>query len=546
MQEIKHITEEVLIGSKESLVESRCVTAMMIAAARYETSPASERVLEVDGRDPRPSEEPDLKLLLVDVQNMKLVDSAWDSEYIALSYDDENSKGVYISRMDRIYSNARVTLVTLTPNSVESALPGVSSPRNLIQTPTEINGLHLMQRLPPLFDVNQQSVWRDRAWTFQEGILSRRLLYFAEHQVFWQCCYTYQSEDCSDHGEHDTPRLGRGNMISPLNLKLRNKFSVYRQLVMQYAYRNLTFPDDALNAFSGIISSLKKLHNWNFACALPESFIDMALLWQPQAGRLTPRWTSKQRRELCGALPSWCWTAWQGHIYWSPWRLDSFAGQDVSMKSEIKCFWISDNTTGIRQIRTNRTSDHDISIVGHVIEERKLLPYSLIFEAKTIDTEAYGVSEPRLKQTNLRNDEVAGGAKTRADLRRHYKFSVWIYDVNDQHCGTLHSCDVASKKKLDEKTHRHDLIMLSRCTQGQVTAACVQKNQNSLPLEYPSDREYYEEIFDTRHYCYKNEWAINVMLVRWEDGFAERVSVGQMHVDAWDESLQKSTVVTLI
>lgn len=559
--------------------------------------------------DPRPSEEPDLKLLLVDVQNMKLVESAWDSEYIALSYvwgqskslgctktnisrlrvdgslrelrnelprsindaielvysigerylwvdalciiqDDANSKGFYISRMDRIYSNARVTLVTLTSDSVECALPGVSSPRNLIQTPVEINGLHLVQELLKLSAVERHSAWSGRAWTFQERVLSRRLLYFAEHQVFWQCQYAYQSEDCSDHGEHDTPTLGPGSLSNAMLHERRHiphvQFLVYGQLVQQYAYRNLTFPDDALNAFSGVLSSLMKLYDWNFVCALPESFIDMALLWQAQAGIFRPRWSSKQRRELCGALPSWCWTAWEGHIYWNSQRLVSFAGQKVSIKSEINCFWISD-TTGIRQIRTNKTSDHDISIVGQIAEERKLLPYSLIFEAKTIDIEAYGVSRPHLKQTNLRNDEGADGVKSRRlQFIRHSKYSVWIYDVDGQHCGTLHQFDAASKKTLDEKTYRHDLIMLSKSTQGQVTAADFQIYRNHLTEEYSSERDYYEEIFDTHHYCYKSEWAINVMLVRWKDGFAERVSAGQMHVDAWNESLQKSTVITLI
>ena len=56
-------------------------------------------------------------------------------------------------------------------------------------------------------------------------------------------------------------------------------------------------------------------------------------------------------------------------------------------------------------------------------------------------------------------------------------------------------------------------------------------------MEYPSDREYYEETFNTRHYKYKNDWALNVMLVLWQDGLAECVAVGQMHTDAWKEAL---------
>ena len=83
----------------------------------------------------------------------------------------------------------------------------------------------------------------------------------------------------------------------------------------------------------------------------------------------------------------------------------------------------------------------------------------------------------------------------------------------------------------------HDLVLLSRSSQDEVTQTAIQHFQDHLPLEYPSDREYYEETFNTRHYKYKNDWALNVMLVLWQDGLAECVAVGQMHTDAWKEAL---------
>lgn len=59
-----------------------------------------------------------------------------------------------------------------------------------------------------------------------------------------------------------------------------------------------------------------------------------------------------------------------------------------------------------------------------------------------------------------------------------------------------------------------------------MTQAAILHFQDHVPLEYPSDREYYEEIFDTRYYSYKKDWALNVMLVRWENDLVERVAVG--------------------
>lgn len=79
-----------------------------------------------------------------------------------------------------------------------------------------------------------------------------------------------------------------------------------------------------------------------------------------------------------------------------------------------------------------------------------------------------------------------------------------------------------------------------------VTQATIVDSRHLLPLEYPSAREYYEEIFDTNHYTYKKDWALNVMLIRWKDGFAERIPIGQLHADAWKDAHQNSKLITLV
>ena len=110
--------------------------------------------------------------------------------------------------------------------------------RVLIQSPIKINGLNLVPRLPQLFTVEQYSTWSRRAWTFQEGLLSRRCLYFAEHQVFWQCRTTYQSEDCPDDHDQDASDFERGRKTNALQRDTQNdvrrQFDVYESLVKQY------------------------------------------------------------------------------------------------------------------------------------------------------------------------------------------------------------------------------------------------------------------------------------------------------------------------
>ncbi|TVY12570.1 hypothetical protein LARI1_G009629 [Lachnellula arida] len=555
------------------------------------------------------SENLDLSLLLVDVRRMRLAECGWASRYVALSYvwgssqslkstkanihhlqkdgavrelwgelpqaikdaieltdamgetylwvdalciiqDDNRSKAVYIACMNQIYGNAHVTLVTLNDPSADSALLGVAHSRILIQSPVEINGLHLVPRLPQLSTVEQYSAWSCRAWTFQEGILSRRCLYFAEHQVFWQCRTTYQSEDCPDNHDQDASDFVRGRKTNALEREtgndVRRQFNVYESLVKQYSPRALTFPADSLSAFTGVLSAMAESFSWNFASALPEPAFDLALLWRPMFGAtMRPRPFSGQKAgPLVCTSPTWCWTAWHGNLFWDPWRLGSFAAQRVSLKTEVASFWIQD-FGGLRPIRRGRANDSDVEIAGYKPGEHTAIGCALVFEAKTIDTEVYNISAPRMDQCALWNSEIAGGGLS-SYFCNNMSYSLWIYDDAGQHCGTFSSLGRDSWPKQRKDGPRHDIVLLSRSSQDKVTQAAILHFQDHLPLEYPSDREYYEEIFDTRHYRYKNDWALNVMLVRWENDLVERVTVGQMHADAWKEAHQKSKLITLV
>ena len=147
---------------------------------------------------------------------------------------------------------------------------------------------------------------------------------FAEHQVFWQYCTTYQSEDCPDNHDQDASDFVRGRNTSALEREtgndVRRQFNVYESLVKQYSPRALTFPSDSLSAFTGVLSAMAESFSWNFASALPEPAFDLALLWRPMFGAtMRPRLFSGQKvGPLVCTSPTWCWTAWHGDIFGTP------------------------------------------------------------------------------------------------------------------------------------------------------------------------------------------------------------------------------------
>ena len=83
-------------------------------------------------------------------------------------------------------------------------------------------------------------------------------------------------------------------------------------LIKAYNCRQLSYPEDALAAFSGIMSALSNKVLDGFYCGVPVMYFDIALLWQP-SGILRRRVASKPTREHC--FPSWSWAGWHGKLF---------------------------------------------------------------------------------------------------------------------------------------------------------------------------------------------------------------------------------------
>jgi hypothetical protein len=94
-------------------------------------------------------------------------------------------------------------------------------------------------------------------------------------------------------------------------------------MVNRFNQRQLTYEEDSLFAFSGLASAMSLSFGGGFLCGLPEIFLDVALLWQPD-GEL------KRRRNTARAAvfsyapsltpPSWSWAGWAGAIDVLSWQ----------------------------------------------------------------------------------------------------------------------------------------------------------------------------------------------------------------------------------
>ncbi|KAI0126169.1 heterokaryon incompatibility protein-domain-containing protein [Xylariales sp. AK1849] len=97
-----------------------------------------------------------------------------------------------IANMDRIYQHAELTIVAAC--DTYNGLPGVHRPDAYVPrgrgTPVKFTkgNLTLAPCLPDPAEAIRKSAWSSRGWTFQESLLSRRLLVFTSQQLYWNCC----------------------------------------------------------------------------------------------------------------------------------------------------------------------------------------------------------------------------------------------------------------------------------------------------------------------------------------------------------------------
>lgn len=249
---------------------------------------------------------------------------------ICIVQDDDLEKMEFIPRMDAIYRHSILTIIDAAGSDSQSGLPGMhDGTRTQVQTPFTIKGVTLVRTVDPI-NINSvgylaESNWNTRGWTFQEGMLSPRALIFTKEQVYWQCSQASWCEDgfweCPN-----SPTIYRHGLVDELrNIWSSNPNLVekrYRQLVEIYSQRKLSYESDGLDAFKGILESLKQISGLEFLWGLPTFYLGAALTWPAHDEAIQVR----RRTGLCKysdssgnifecPFPSWSWVGWVGKIH---------------------------------------------------------------------------------------------------------------------------------------------------------------------------------------------------------------------------------------
>ncbi|EGO58568.1 hypothetical protein NEUTE1DRAFT_38422 [Neurospora tetrasperma FGSC 2508] len=262
----------------------------------------------------------------------------WIDRY-CIPQGDQEAKHTQIQNMDSIYGSASLTIIAAASNDPSHGLPG-DMPRQL-----------------------RESKWNNRAWTMQEAFLSCRCLVFFDDGAYFQCSSPRSHRFEALHEPSALLQL-RHEVLSAQKREIMESMPADSliltkigkagdfeldwcvQLVEDYFPRSLTFENDTLNAFSGMLKYLQSLkpsfpNLWgvlmlpDVLSTSPEQRIrynlvlGLAWLYREHTSRGDPishnlgkleGTTKSPRKEM---FPSWTWADWRPRV-----ELDGRGGND--------------------------------------------------------------------------------------------------------------------------------------------------------------------------------------------------------------------------
>jgi hypothetical protein len=433
---------------------------------------------------------------------------------------DSRGKHQELARMDIIYSHALLTVAAVDAKDANNSLPGVR-PRSRVpvQRVESVQDMLLISEPPPLQRFLRSCVYESRGWTFQERVFSKRILFVSEQQMYFQCQNSIRSES----HPHEQPPWSIRERINKIRLRGSWKIDilnfnssqgeipqqywldglpVYQDLVEAYSSRKLSFAADAVNAFAGFNSVFEECCGGPLVSAMPTAALSSALLWIGSKGI--------QRRKADGAnlFSSWSWVGWEGSVkYPNLMRLGSSkSSPTLYSRLENVRVYTKDLSGAVQPFQDASTTNSDLIVVEQRLNHHEFIPLVdlLTFTAPTLDFDDFELLEAKSKPIGItsctlisRREETVCGAI----------FGVSDVDFISSHSGSLELVLLS-----------HDFSSTSR---AQLRASYGASNPPKLSGKSNA----------TLH-------TLNLLLVRNQGEYYERIAVGKMYSECWSSFRQ--------
>ncbi|KAK4034646.1 tol protein [Parachaetomium inaequale] len=186
----------------------------------------------------------------------------WVDRY-CIPRDNAKAKHLQLQSMDVIYQHSALTIIAAAGEDPHHGLPGIGKTPRKPQLSVAI-GTRTLAAVPYVKDEILDSKWNSRGWTYQEGLLARRRLVFTDTQVYFQCNAMHCLESIQApleplHTQDNSQMRDGVDMFRVFPHRTVGKEPYMLQTrIREYLERSLTFDDDILNAFRGVLAAYER------------------------------------------------------------------------------------------------------------------------------------------------------------------------------------------------------------------------------------------------------------------------------------------------
>jgi len=242
----------------------------------------------------------------------------WVDAYCILQ-DSEEDKSREIGNMNHIYKSSFLTIIAAkTKRASDGFLDGNTSTWQTWDLPVGMpRGNKMAFTLQKIPDVKiEAEPISGRAWTFQERILSPRILCFRSRTpvLEWRCDSAHESNIrplekpfCSDVRLYSSI-LPRNSSFMPPLAEHRLSYR-WAEIVNTYSVKALTDPSDKLPAIGGVAQEFGHILGTTYYAGLWGRYLLTQLLWRASGSLAEPNLRVEQYR-----APSWSWASIDGPV----------------------------------------------------------------------------------------------------------------------------------------------------------------------------------------------------------------------------------------
>jgi hypothetical protein len=274
---------------------------------------------------------------------------------VCILQDSPDDMDIELPKMPSYYRNAYLTICAsgktadtgfLAPTGAQCEdHPGTGVPKDLLSMPYygpngKVGDVFFREENP--YCLSDEPVSK-RAWTYQERILSPRVLTYGG-RLMWQCATTQKSEGGVQDWSFDSRsvcdreiKLGLTEMRKDLTGKGKNNessqipadsYSLWYKAVEEFCERDMTYPEDKFRAIAALANEFALAFQDEYAAGLWKMDFLRGLMWSTWPNldvRKPEKWRS----------PSWSWASVESSVTYS--RLPTSPATDLAKVMSIQC-----------------------------------------------------------------------------------------------------------------------------------------------------------------------------------------------------------------